>query len=146
MSPDLPSTPLHALSAVEAVARLSRGDVSAEALVRSCLERIAAEEARIGAWAFLDEELALEQARRIDRMSPRPALGGLPIGVKDIVDTADMPTECGSPAWRGRRPAKDAACVAALRAAGAVILGKTVTTEFAFFSPGKTRNPWDVRH
>ncbi len=143
MSSGSESKPLHDLSAAEAVDLLSRGQVSAEALVRGCLDRIAAEEPRIGAWAFLDEELALAQARRIDRMSPRPPLGGLPVGVKDIIDTADMPTECGSPAWRGRRPAKDASCVATLRAAGAVVLGKTVTTEFAFFSPGKTRNPHD---
>lgn len=111
--------------------------------MRACLARIAAEEPRVGAWAFLDEELALAQARRVDATRPRPPLAGLPVGVKDIIDTADMPTECGSPVLRGRRPERDAACVQALRAAGAVILGKTVTTELAYFSPGKTRNPHD---
>jgi Asp-tRNA(Asn)/Glu-tRNA(Gln) amidotransferase A subunit family amidase len=135
--------PLHDLLASEALPLLARGEISSEDLVRSCLARIGAEEPRVGAWAFLDEELALAQARRIDGTRPRPSLAGLPVGVKDIIDTADMPTECGSPALRGRRPDRDAACVAALRAAGAVILGKTVTTEFAFYSPGKTRNPHD---
>jgi amidase len=145
MSPPPRAQPLHDLPAAEAVALLSRGEISAEALVRSCLERIAAEEPRVGAWAFLDEGLALAEARRIDRTTPRPPLAGLPVGVKDVVDTAGLPTECGSPALRGRRPSRDAACVAALRAAGAVILGKTVTTEFAYYAPGKTRNPHDVR-
>ncbi len=135
--------PLHQLSASEALPLLGRGEISSEELVRSCLDRIAAEEPRIGAWIFLDEALALSQARRVDAMRPRPPLAGLPVGVKDIIDTADMPTECGSPALRGRRPDRDAACVEALRSAGAVILGKTVTTELAYFSPGKTRNPHD---
>jgi len=135
--------PLHDLLASEALPLLARGEISSEDLVRSCLARIGIEEPRVGAWAFLDEELALAQARRIDGTRPRPPLAGLPVGVKDIIDTADMPTECGSPALRGRRPERDATCVAALRAAGAVILGKTVTTELAFYFPGKTRNPHD---
>jgi len=135
--------PLHDLLASEALPLLARGDISSEELVRSCLARIGAEEPRVGAWAFLDGELALAQARRIDGMRQRPPLAGLPVGIKDIIDTADMPTECGSPTQRGRRPDRDADCVARLRAAGAVILGKTVTTEFAFYSPGKTRNPHD---
>ncbi len=134
---------LYGLSAADAVAALHAGTCSAEALVRACLDRIAADEARVEAWQYLDPAGALEQARRVDAMRPRPALGGLPVGVKDIIDTGDMPTECGSPIRRGRRPAADAACVAALRASGAVILGKTVTTEFAVYTPGKTRNPRD---
>ncbi len=139
--------PLNELGAAEAVALLRRGDISSEALVGACLERIAEEEPRIQAWEHLDPELALEQARRFDAArsvrAGAPPLAGLPVGVKDILDTADMPTACGSPIHRGRRPAADAACVAALRAAGAVVLGKTVTTEFALFTPGKTRNPRD---
>ncbi len=134
---------LHELLASEALSLLTRGEISSEEMVRSCLARVAAEEPRVRAWAFLDEELALAQARRVDGTRPRPPLAGLPVGVKDIIDTADMPTECGSAALRGRRPDRDAACVAALRAAGAVVLGKTVTTEFAYFSPGETRNPHD---
>ena len=131
------------LTAKEALARLARGDLSAEELLRALLGRIAAEEPRVQAWAFLDPEAALAEARRIDRLSPRPPLLGLPVGVKDIFDTADMPTECGTPVLQGRRPAADAACVAALRRAGALVLGKTVTTELAFYLPGKTRNPHD---
>ncbi|HEX9288358.1 MAG TPA: amidase [Anaeromyxobacteraceae bacterium] len=138
--------PLHELGAAEAVELLRRGEISSVELVRACLDRIAAEEHRVDAWEYLDPELALFQARRADAASPRRPLAGLPVGVKDIIDTADMPTGCGTPIRRGRRPAADAACVAALRAAGAVILGKTVTTELALFTPGKTRNPHHAGH
>lgn len=137
------SASLADLGAAEVIVRLSRREITAEALVSACLERIAAEEPRVGAFEHLDPEGALAAARRIDALDPRPPLAGLPIGVKDIFDTADQPTERGSPAFRGRRPARDAAAVARLRAAGAIVLGKTVTTELAFFSPGKTRNPHD---
>ena len=95
------------------------------------------------AWAHLDPAAALAQARERDAQPPAGPLHGVPVGVKDIVDTADLPTERGSVIHAGRRPGADAACVARLRAAGAVILGKTVTTEFAYFSPGPTRNPAD---
>ena len=95
------------------------------------------------AWAHLDAGAALAQARERDAEPPAGPLHGVPVGVKDIVDTADLPTERGSVIHAGRRPGADAACVARLRAAGAVILGKTVTTEFAYFSPGPTRNPAD---
>ena len=122
---------------------LSRGAITAEALARACLERIAAEEPRVEAWEFLDPELALAQARRIDAAGRPGPLRGLPVGVKDIIDTADMPTARGSALFAGRRPAEDAACVAALRRAGGLVLGKTVTTELAYFTPGKTRNPRD---
>jgi Asp-tRNA(Asn)/Glu-tRNA(Gln) amidotransferase A subunit family amidase len=143
--------PLHELGAAEAVALLERGAVSSEALVRACLERAAAEEPRVQAWEHLEPELALAQARRVDAARsasgvPALPLAGLPVAVKDIIDTADMPTACGSPIHAGRRPSADAGCVAALRAAGAVILGKTVTTEFALFTPGKTRNPRRAAH
>jgi amidase len=136
-------TPLHDLGAAEAVALLRSGRLSAEALVSACLERIAAEEPRVEAFEHLDPAAALDAARRADEARPRTPLAGLPVAVKDIVDTADLPTERGSPVHRGRRPGVDATCVARLRAAGAVILGKTVTTEFAFTRPGKTRNPHD---
>lgn len=131
------------LGAAEAILRLSRREISAEALVRACLERIAAEEPRIGAFEHLDAQRALAEARRIDERATKPPLAGLPIGVKDIFDTVDLPTERGSAAFRGRRPGADAAAVARLRAAGAIVLGKTVTTELAFYAPGKTRNPHD---
>jgi amidase len=131
------------LGAADAVRRLSRREITAEALVAACLERIRAEDPGLGAFEHLDGEAALAEARRIDALGARPPLGGLPVAVKDIFDTTDLPTERGSPAFRGRRPAQDAVAVARLRAAGAVILGKTVTTELAFYSPGKTRNPHD---
>lgn len=121
--------------------------LSAEELVQSCLARIAAHEPEIGAWAFLDPGLALAQAREADkrRRAGRPIgpLDGIPVGLKDIFDTRDMPTEMGSPIHEGRRPVRDSAVAERLRAAGAIILGKTVTTEFAYFGPGKTRNPHD---
>ena len=104
----------------------------------------------VQAWAFLDPDYALAQARAADelRLSGQPTgpLHGVPIAIKDIFDTADMPTENGSLLHAGRTPSRDATAVAMLRAAGAVIMGKTVTTEFAYFSPGKTRNPHNPEH
>src|SRR5215469_5843835 len=128
------------LSASQAAALLSRREISAEELTRACLHRIADREPRVQAWQFLDEKIALAQARKLDRDSVGP-LYGVPVGIKDIIDTSDMPTEYGSSIYAGHRPTSDAACVAVLRQSGAVILGKTVTTEFAYFTPGKTRNP-----
>lgn len=115
--------------------------MSAEALTRAALDRIAAREAEIGAFAHLDPERALAEARAVDRLPARSPLHGVPIGVKDIFDTADLPTEYGSPIYKGHRPRADAALVALARAAGMVVIGKTVTTEFATRTPGKTRNP-----
>jgi len=115
--------------------------VEAEAAVRACLERIKAREDVVRAWAYIDPKEALTRARERDRDTVRGPLHGLPVGIKDIMDTADMPTAYGSAIYAGHRPAADAACVALLRAAGAIVLGKTVTTEFATIHPGKTRNP-----
>ena len=137
--------PLESLEATEAVRLLARREITAEALVAACLDRIASAEPEVQAWEWLEPERALAQARAADA-APRPPLFGLPVGVKDIIDTADLPTACGSPVHRNRRPARDAACVAALRAAGAVILGKTVTTEFAVYTAGRTRNPRRLTH
>ena len=138
------------MTATEAVARLARGDVFSEDLTRACLERIAERDPQIRAWAFLDPERALEQARAADEARRGGkgvgALNGLPVGVKDIIDTADMPTESGCAALKGRQPRKDAACVTALRRAGAVILGKTVTTELAAYTPAATCNPHNPEH
>jgi Asp-tRNA(Asn)/Glu-tRNA(Gln) amidotransferase A subunit family amidase len=131
------------LGAAEAARRIAAGDLSSAALVAACLERIAEREETVRAWAHLNPAAALAQARERDAQPPAGPLHGVPVGVKDIVDTADLPTERGSVIHAGRRPGADAACVARLRAAGAVILGKTVTTEFAYFSPGPTRNPAD---
>src|SRR5213082_833083 len=133
------------LSAAAAVAQLSSGDLTVEALTRACLER-AEERKSVKAWAWLDPEHALAQARAADRAGKPGLLAGLPIGIKDIIDTVDMPTEHGSPIYRGNRPFADAACVALLRMAGAVILGKTVTTEFANRFPGATVNPHNPSH
>jgi Asp-tRNA(Asn)/Glu-tRNA(Gln) amidotransferase A subunit family amidase len=132
-----------ALGAADAAARIAAGDLSSEALVVACLEHIDAREDTVRAWAHLDRDAALAQARARDGEAPRGPLHGIPVGVKDIIDTADLPTECGTPVHAGRRPERDADCVAALRAAGAVVLGKTVTTELALYQPSKTRNPAD---
>ena len=134
------------LSASEASRAIADGSLSSEALVAACLERIDAREDAVRAWAHLDREQALAQARARDRETRRSPLHGIPIGVKDVIDTADLPTEYGSPIYRGHRPASDAACVAQLRELGAVILGKTVSTEFATRHPNKTRNPRNPAH
>ena len=136
---------LHDLSAAEAALRIREGQLSAVELTQACLARIAAVDPGIEAWAFLDPDWALEQAAERDRHKASGAalgpLHGVPVGIKDIFDTADMPTEYGSPLRAGFRPLRDCVVVARLRAAGAIILGKTVTTEFAYFHPGKTKNP-----
>ncbi len=131
------------MGAAEAVALLSRRELSAEELVRRCLARIAEREPAVQAWEVVDAEGALAEARRIDRLRDRPPLCGLPVGVKDLIDTGDLPTAYGSPIHRGHQPEHDAECVRRLRGAGAIVLGKTVTTEFAVYTPGKTRNPHD---
>src|SRR5690349_4279603 len=141
---------LHQLSATEAARLIRDGVITSEDLVTACLNRIAETDGAIQAWAYLDPEHALAQARAADelRSSGRPigALNGVPVAVKDIFDTSDMPTERGSPLYAGRTPPRDAAVVARLRAAGAIIMGKSVTTEFAFLTPGKTRNPHNIEH
>ncbi len=119
--------------------------MNCENAIRALLAHIDAREPEIGAWAWLDHAAALAQARALDARAARGALHGMAIGVKDVIDTADMPTAYNSPIYAGHRPAQDAEVVRRLRAAGAVILGKTVTTEFAFMAPGRTRNPHDLR-
>jgi Asp-tRNA(Asn)/Glu-tRNA(Gln) amidotransferase A subunit family amidase len=121
-------------------------NITAEARVHECLERIDAREAEIGAWETIDREGALEQARICDRSPDRGLLHGIPIGVKDIIDVAGLPARYGTPIYASNVAASDAACVALAKAAGAIVLGKTVTTELAFFHPGKTRNPHNLAH
>jgi len=137
------------ISATAAAEAVRAGKITSEELVRACLDRIAALEERIDAWAYLDPEHALNQARAADQAQQAGRtlglLHGIPVGVKDIFDTKDMPTEDGTVLHAGRRPMEDATAVARLREAGAIILGKTVTTELAVFSPGKTRNPRDPK-
>jgi Asp-tRNA(Asn)/Glu-tRNA(Gln) amidotransferase A subunit family amidase len=138
------------LSAADAALEIREGRLTSEELVQACLERIRALEPKVQAWTFLDEEHALTQARAADERKrsgePIGPLHGVPVGVKDIFDTADMPTENGTVLHQGRTPRADAAAVRSLRASGAVILGKTVTTECAYFAPGKTRNPHNPEH
>ncbi|MBI5279454.1 MAG: amidase [Burkholderiales bacterium] len=136
------------LGAAEAARAIARGELTSEELVRSCLARIREAEPQVQAWQYLDEEHALRQAcaRDADRAEGRACgpLHGVPVGIKDIIDTGDMPTEDGTVLHAGRIPDEDASVIVSLRRAGAVILGKTVTTELATYSPGKTRNPHDA--
>ncbi|MBV9523365.1 MAG: amidase, partial [Alphaproteobacteria bacterium] len=127
---------LNELSASAIARRIAAGETTAEAVARACLARIRMREPIVRAWTEFDPDHALRQARERDRSPPRGLLHGVPIAVKDIIDTADMPTEMGSAIYRGHRPKADASCIALVRAAGAVILGKTVTTEFASSDPG----------
>ena len=139
---------LCALSLSEAAADIREGRISSADLVGACLERVEEVDSKVHAWTFLDRDHARQQAEAADlHRKQGKALGplhGVPIGIKDIFDTGDMPTELGSPLWAGRTPRRDAAVVARLRAAGAVIMGKTVTTEYAYRQPGKTTNPHDA--
>lgn len=135
---------LDGLDASEAATRIRAGTLTSEALVTACLARIDAREADVGAWQYLARDEAIAKAREADRSAGRGPMHGVPIGVKDIFDTHDMPTTLGSPIYVKRQPEWDASCVAAARAAGAIALGKTVTTEFASYHAGKTRNPHDA--
>ena len=140
-------TQLERWSATDAARAIQAGAITSEQLVEACLARIRETEPQVQAWQSLDETHALTQARArdMDRREGRPCgpLHGVPIGIKDIIDTADLPTEDGCVLHAGRTPDRDATVVASLRAAGAVIMGKTVTTELATYAPGKTRNPHD---
>ncbi len=136
--------PLNELTATETIAAIGQGQITCEAVVRACLGRIAAREPEVHAWAHLDPEAALGAARAFDKNGKSGPLGGVPFGVKDIIDTFDMPTEWGTAIHKGRQPERDAACVALSRKAGGLLLGKTVTTEFANLHPGPTRNPRDL--
>lgn len=139
-------TTLNTLTATEMAALVARRDVSCTEIATACLARIAAREPVVRAWASLDPELVLQQARALDTGPLRGPLHGVPVGVKDIIDTYDMPTEMGSPIYRGHQPVADAACVAQARAAGAIILGKTVTCEFAGVTAGPTTHPLNPAH
>jgi Asp-tRNA(Asn)/Glu-tRNA(Gln) amidotransferase A subunit family amidase len=137
------------LSLSQAAIDIREGRITSAELVADCLKRIDEVDADIEAWAFLDRDHTMRQAEAADAHRRHgKAVGplhGVPVGIKDIFDTGDMPTELGSRLWAGRTPRRDAAAVARLRAAGAVIMGKTVTTEYAYFTPGKTRNPHDPK-
>jgi len=138
------------LSATEAIQKIRGGEITSVELVQACLDRIDETDGQLKAWAHLDAGHALTQAEELDsiRRSGRPVgpLHGVPIGLKDIIDTHDFPTERGTPIFSGRRPENDAALVERLREAGAIILGKTVTTELAFVDFVRTRNPHSSEH
>ena len=138
------------LGAVEAAEKIRLGQISSEQLVSVCLEQIERLEEAVQAWAHLDPDYALDQAREADKVLLQGRflgpLHGVPVGIKDIFDTRDFPSEDGTVLHAGRRPQSDATLVTRLKEAGAVIIGKTVTTELAVFSPGKTRNPHNLDH
>jgi Asp-tRNA(Asn)/Glu-tRNA(Gln) amidotransferase A subunit family amidase len=138
------------LNATDAARAIREGALTSEELVDACLARIREAEGQVQAWTYLDPAFALAQARALDahRQAGEPCgpLHGVPVGIKDVIDTGDMPTALGTPLYEGRTPEDDAAVVRALRAAGAVIMGKTVTTELATYQPGKTRNPHHPDH
>lgn len=146
----MPASKLTDLTATEARDAMVKGEFTAEAYVRACLDAIDSREKEIEAWVVVDRERALEQARAADRQRASGAgcgaLHGLPVGIKDIIDTADLPTQNGSPIWKGHQPAKDASAVAQIRAGGGVVIGKTVTTELANRTPNKTKNPHNPEH
>ena len=125
---------------------LASRQLSAETVARACLERIAELEPTVHAFAHLDPDRVLAEARELDHGPVRGPLHGLPLGIKDVMDTNDMPTAYGSPIYAGHRPAADAAVVSVARSRGALIFGKTVTTEFACFPPGPTANPRNPAH
>ena len=139
-------TPLHRLQAWQAAALLARRELTAEDLVRACLDRISEREPQVAAFVHIDADAALATARQLDAGPLRGLLHGLPFGVKDLFDTSDMPTAYGSPIYTGQQPLADAAAVALCREAGAVLIGKTVTTELANMFPGATRNPHNLLH
>jgi amidase len=137
---------LNKFSATEIADAIAAGKTTCEAVVGDCLARIAARDGAVKAWVNFDPDLALDQARALDRGPRRGPLHGVPVGLKDTIDTSDMPTEMGSPIYRGNRPCSDASCVALLRRAGAIILGKTATCEFAGSAPPQTTNPHNAAH
>lgn len=142
--------PLNLLSATQAAQGIRAGLFSSEDLVQACSEQISRREPEVQAWTFFDPQHARRQAQRADQWraagKPLGPLHGVPVGIKDIIDTGDMPTEDGTPLHAGRSPWHDAKVVDLLRAAGAIIMGKTVTTELATYAPGKTRNPHHPEH
>ncbi|SAI66566.1 amidase [Bordetella ansorpii] len=140
------STVLNKLGALEAARLLNRRELSAEQLIRACLARIEQREPQLQAWATLDAEAAIARAKVLDRGPVRGVLHGLPLGVKDIFDTHDLPTRYGSSIYERHQPDADAACVALCRDAGVVVPGKTVTTEFATYTPGPTHNPRNLAY
>lgn len=134
------------MSAREAAAAIAEKKLSSVELIEACLQRIESREYAVGAWAHIDKDIVIAEAKARDRQDSLGPLHGVPVGIKDVIDTIDMPTEYGSAIYKGHRPRREAACVSLVRRAGGVILGKTVTTEFALYHPGKTKNPHNPTH
>ncbi len=139
-------TELHKMTACDAVAQVASGDITVEELVRDHLAHSAQRDAAVQAWTHLDADAAIAAAQAMDKAGPAGPLAGLPIAVKDLIDTGDMPTTYGSAIYADHQPATDADVVADSRAAGGMIFGKSVSTEFAWRNPGPTRNPHNPAH
>lgn len=140
-------TSLNQLGLVESINAIQTGKCTAEDIINACYEQIEAREKQVAAWQYsLTREQYLKHYRDNQEFYQNSRLKGLPVGVKDTIDTASMPTEMGSKLHKGRRPADDASCVSLIQQAGGIILGKTVTTEFAYFQPGVTANPKNLQH
>lgn len=137
---------LTTLTATEAAALIAKKKLSSVELTRACLERIELRNPAVRAFCHLDPEFSLAEAAKADGESPRSLLHGVPFAVKDVIDTKDFPTELGTPIHVGRRPSKDANCVSLMRDAGAVLLGKVVSTEYALYKPNETRHPMNLEH
>jgi amidase len=137
---------LNRLTAAEAARQIASGKITSEALVRDCLQRIKLRDSDVRAWVHYEPDAAIAQAKAIDKARPEGPLAGVPVGFKDVIDTHDLPTQYNSPIYRAHRPHIDAAAAALVRHAGGVVLGKTVTTEFATRKPGPTRNPHNLEH
>ncbi len=144
MSAARPAADYGWLSATEVAATIAAGRLSPEHHLEYCLDRIKADDGRIGAWSFVDAEGAREQARRLHEVATPGPLHGICMGVKDVLDTCDMPTQHGAALYEGHQPSRDSACVAAVRASGAIVLGKTRPTEFASPIAVGVRNPLDI--
>ena len=140
------TTEISRATATQLAAKLRSKEWSALEVVAACLERIDDRDADVRAWTTIDADYARSQARALDSGPIRGPLHGVPIGVKDIIATAALPTQYGSPIYAGHEPKRDAACVSAALAAGAIVLGKTATTEFAFLAPTTTTNPRNPAH
>src|SRR5258707_3361367 len=135
------------LTAAAAAKKISEGTLTSETLVRSCIARIEQRDPQIKAWLHVDKAKAIATEREIDKRPPKGLLHGIPFGIKDMIDTEDMPTTYNSPCYWQHRPAKDAVCVAVARHSGSVILGKTDTVEFAAAGrKAATRNPHNLAH
>jgi len=134
-------------SAVEMVKAIKKGEISSEELVKIYIKQIKKKEKDVQAFQFFDEELVIAQAKKLDTLhqaNQHGDLHGIPVGVKDIFDTVDMPTEDGTDIHKNNPSLNDCTVVSKLKQAGAIIMGKTVTTELAYYSPGKTKNPHDL--